>query len=533
MAERERLGSLVPPPGWLAPDEHRRERRLGLMFGVLVTLLALVVRLHDLGRHSLWIDEYLTWSLVRPGLHFWEQVRDAYQGPLYHALIWPLARTEPVEWMLRLPSALAGAATVPLLGLLAARLYGTSCGRYAALLLALSPFHVWYSQEARGYALAILLTVAATVVLLRAARSGIGAGRAAAFAALSAAAALSHWSALLVWAGQAAGVLLLVRPRAWRERWLWLAALAAAPLLAAPWLLKASGILAVGRLAPGAAAGEALRGETTFTWWALPFAAMNLVFGSSLGPGLRELHSPDRLAAVAASLPILLPAALVAATAVAIGLVRLQRRWELLIWLAVPLAVVLLLSWRNVKPFNPRYLACALPFLLVLAARGVTVLPRRWGAALGTLLVALFLVSLAGHFLSPRYWKADARGAAVVVTAAARPDEPILAPVVGPLFAFYYRGEGTVRPCWDWPRLQSEQEALAAVREAAGTARCGWLVLIRSWTVDPRDLLPRALTDAGWLVGTVELPGARVLRWCRPAAGRGDDAADEPDPAAF
>ena len=93
--ERAGSGSLVPPPGWFSPEERRRERRLDLLIGLLATLLALVVRLHDLGRHPFWIDEFLTWQLVRPGLDFWEQVRDVYQGPLFHALVWPLARLEP------------------------------------------------------------------------------------------------------------------------------------------------------------------------------------------------------------------------------------------------------------------------------------------------------------------------------------------------------------------------------------------------------------------------------------------------------
>src|SRR5439155_23985353 len=57
------------------------------------------------------------------------------------------------ELALRLPSAVLGIATVPILAWFAARWLGSSAAIPAAWLAAGSPFLVWYSQESRNYAL--------------------------------------------------------------------------------------------------------------------------------------------------------------------------------------------------------------------------------------------------------------------------------------------------------------------------------------------------------------------------------------------
>src|SRR5213078_3841336 len=71
------------------------------------------------------------------------------------------------EGMLRLPSAIFGTAAVGMLFLLSRRLFGATAGLVAAGLLALSPFHIAYSQEARAYALFVLLSIASCDLFVR------------------------------------------------------------------------------------------------------------------------------------------------------------------------------------------------------------------------------------------------------------------------------------------------------------------------------------------------------------------------------
>lgn len=66
----------------------------------------------------------------------------------------------------RLISFLAGTATVPVVNLLARRLMSPASAFVAGLVLALSPIHIWYSQEGRPHALAVLLVSVSYLALV-------------------------------------------------------------------------------------------------------------------------------------------------------------------------------------------------------------------------------------------------------------------------------------------------------------------------------------------------------------------------------
>ena len=77
--------------------------------------------------------------------------------------------------MLRLPSLIAGTATIPLTYLLGARTVGKRAGRLQRPSSPSAPSSSIYSTEARGYAVMIALMVASTLCLLRAVEGGRGA----------------------------------------------------------------------------------------------------------------------------------------------------------------------------------------------------------------------------------------------------------------------------------------------------------------------------------------------------------------------
>jgi uncharacterized membrane protein len=66
----------------------------------------------------------------------------------------------------RLFSVVVGTLSVPLLFLVGRRVLGVKPGLVAALTLALAPFHIYYSQEARMYSLVTLLVLASTYLCL-------------------------------------------------------------------------------------------------------------------------------------------------------------------------------------------------------------------------------------------------------------------------------------------------------------------------------------------------------------------------------
>ena len=171
----------------------------------LAILVAFWARWHGIAADPLWFDELLTWRrATRPPA---ELIADAFSGahyPLYFLLVagW-VALFGDAAAQLRAPSVLFGTLAVPVAFLVARDLAGRAAGHAAAVLTALSPFAVTYAQEARPYALAMLLVLVALWGQVRLAqRPGRG--------------ALGAWAA---WVGGTAGALITLKGSV-----LWLAA---------------------------------------------------------------------------------------------------------------------------------------------------------------------------------------------------------------------------------------------------------------------------------------------------------------------
>jgi mannosyltransferase len=524
MTPDHRRSPFVPPADWLADVDAPQEGAPGAGFLLAMTLLAALPRLAGLTAQSLWVDEILTWHAVRPGigLDFWQQLHDTIQGPLFTAVAWLLVRLGNPELMMRLPAAIAGILTVPAFGALAGRLVDGRTARLAVLLLAVNPFHVWYSQEGRGYGFLMLFAVLAAVAYLDLAAGRLRRRHVTAFIAAVAACILSNLSGLFLWAAMAATMTFVDRPRQDRDRVLIALAFGGVLLVTMPWLLEASGIWAVDRILPGAGTGEALRGETTFSWLALPYTLVTFFYGYSLGPSLAELHRPDRVHVVQTALPVLAVAGLALGTALVGGLGRRpdRVRARLLVWILLPVAVLVALALRNVKPWNPRYVSVVLPFVLLLAARGLVRLPRVVGALTATVLLALTVWSLGAARADQRYAREDVREAVRVVTAAAAPGDAVLVPVVSEVWSFYDTSRLPVIGTLGRPPLGGAEQADAFCAEVlAGRERC-WVVLAREWYFDPRGELPRALERAGTLRLVAQPAGTRIFAWNR-APGEG------------
>lgn len=154
---------------------HRREL---LAVGALV-LFALVLRLPTAGVQSFWLDEVYSARIVDGSLgHAWATIqRTENTPPLFYLLDWVWTRAFGVnEFGLRSLSAVAGALAVVPMVRLARRIGGAGDGRLApfavgliaAALVAVNPLAQWFSQEARAYALLILLGAAAWAALVAA-----------------------------------------------------------------------------------------------------------------------------------------------------------------------------------------------------------------------------------------------------------------------------------------------------------------------------------------------------------------------------
>jgi mannosyltransferase len=156
--------------------EAARERSRTFWIVAGLTTLAAVLRFATLGVQAYHHDEIVTASRVlRDGFgHAMDAVGFSESAPpLYYALAWVWTQvTGTGEWGLRSLSALAGVATVPVAYLLGCELRGRRSGLMAAALVAVNPMLLWYSQEARAYALLSFLCALSLLYCVRALRSG-------------------------------------------------------------------------------------------------------------------------------------------------------------------------------------------------------------------------------------------------------------------------------------------------------------------------------------------------------------------------
>jgi mannosyltransferase len=203
-----------------------RSRGFWIVAGL--TLGAAALRFATLGAQAYHHDEVVTASRVLRGdfVHAMEAVGFSESAPpLYYALAWLWTQAVGTgEAGLRSLSALAGVATVPVAYLIGVELRDRRAGIAAAALVAVNPMLLWYSQEARSYALLALLTALALLFFLR--------GGLKLWGVFSALALATHYFAIFPLALEAAWLLRRFGRRAFAGIWIpVVAGLALLPLL--------------------------------------------------------------------------------------------------------------------------------------------------------------------------------------------------------------------------------------------------------------------------------------------------------------
>ena len=129
-----------------------------LLIGVL--MLAAALRLAHAGVESLWFDEAFAVIASRvDAIHILRGEAEPVLPPFYFLALhfWQKAVGES-ELAVRALSALCSLLAVAVACRLAARLFDRRAGLWMAGLMAVSPFQVYYAQEARPYALIVLLS---------------------------------------------------------------------------------------------------------------------------------------------------------------------------------------------------------------------------------------------------------------------------------------------------------------------------------------------------------------------------------------
>jgi mannosyltransferase len=414
---------------------------------VLLFAISLALGLYRIGHKSVWYDEAVSISAASGPIDAaWRYVtvRES-NGALYHAVLWGWVHLVGIgEGAVRALSASFAAATVPILFLIGRRLFSWHVGVAAAILLSLQGFLVQYAQEARMYALAMLLATGASYLFLSAVsgRSRLGWLW---YALALAAGVYAHLLVALVGAAHLAWLLAVRRDRLgvlWRSF-----ALAAA--LCVPML-----VTVVTRPGP--------LWMSTTTVDSARYVVTELVSGG--WPIVDIFEGFVVLAAVLAFTR------------------RSPSLGFSLAWLLFPIGLMLLLATQ--RPLvSPRYVLTSLPALALTAAAAAFALrPRLLQTGLLVLLVGTSLFGLVGWYTGEP--KPNWRSATVYVTGSATPTDAVLfyPAIVRAPFVYYVERLGLSMPA---PGLE--------ISEAPGV----WLVT----NYLPRSTRPGELED---IVTTLE-----------------------------
>jgi hypothetical protein len=430
--------------------------------------IAAVLRWYRIDAQSLWYDEGISaHQLTRSFAEVLPAAAQDTHPPLYY---WTLKAWGevfgPSALSLRSLSAAWGVLMVALAFLIARRLFGTLVALVAALLLAVAPLAVYYSQEVRMYAQVTALGMVAVYAYTRRSDWLYALGGIATlysqYLGISILAAL-NLHALLTWRGRT------------RREWItWLMANAAIALVFLPWL-------------------PTFIDQQSHALNTSPRTAMGLALDTLMAYG-GGVASSDVL--------LWTGGVLVALALFAIGITCLGRKRQeienvllaALIWL-LPLGLVIGLGFRS-GLFETRYLIVGLPGLLLLSALGIVRIAH-WPILVPVLACAALVpayLGLSAQYFDPSLARDDYRGLVAAIVDQAQPTDAILlvAPNQTEIFNYYYHGD---LPAIGLPaqRPLDVDDTLArldAIRSQYGRV---WLV---SWAMNEAD--PKGVI-ADWL----------------------------------
>jgi len=392
---------------------------------IAVCTLAAVLRFASLGVQSFDYDESFTEAIVGGSIgHALHQIPVTESTPpLYYVLAWGWTRVFGLGASgIRSLSALCGTAVVPVAFLIGRRLASVRAGLIAALLVAVNPLMVWYSQEARSYALLALLC-ALSFWAFEAALEDPRPRVVALWALASAAAVLTHYFAAFLVAPEAVWLLYARRSRATALGSAVLLAVAAAliPLILrqadhrADWIAHMSLVSRIKEVAKKWVTGEI---APTRNW---VLVAVAVPVSAAAVTGATQLSDRERRGAI---------------RALSVG------GAAVLIPLALEVAGLHYLISKNVMP--------ALTVLLIAAGVLLGARRARWLGLAGAAIGSGFFVglSLAGPF-SPTLQRPDYRDAARALGPPV-PGQAVVAPRGGDAPLAYYRPGAVYLPAGGW-----------------------------------------------------------------------------------
>ncbi len=472
------------------------KRELALLAGVVAA--AALLRFATLDLQSFDHDEAVTAGrvLVPDLFHTLKHVADGERSPpLYYLLAWLWSRVFGTgEVGLRSLSALIGTLTVPAAWLAGRQLASPRVGLWTASFVALNPYLIWYSQEARSYALMVLFLTLGLAFFARSLTDG-DTSSLSLWALTSALAVCSHYFAAFLVAPQAIWLLWTLK-RSRRHV-----------------LVRVSAVAVIGLfLVPLAINQEGTGRRNGFT--DIPLASRVAELPVKFMAG----EQPDPLAGTAAVDAVQIGAATAGGVLFVCALVLLYKRGSpyeksraFLASFVAACALVLptLLALAGIDFLNPRNLLGGLVPLLVLGASGFAARRTGWlGAGCATAACLLFLAVDVAVLESAQMHRPDWRAAANAI-GATHHTRIIVTNANGDTALDYYLPARTYRPS-RFPRPVRTRQIDALATNYKVTPPPGFRLVSRQ-SVPPLFILDRFVAPHSRAIRLSTLAGHSVL----------------------
>jgi uncharacterized membrane protein len=387
-----------------------------------IVVLGAILRFYRLDFQSLWLDEGLQYY-VAINNSFGELLSQtsSFHPPLSFLINHAFLRMQDSDLFFRLPSALFGIASLPVLYILTTELTSRRIALVSTFVLAISPFHIWYSQEGRMYSQVLFFSLLSSVLLLHAIKRGgarwwvyyvlVGAAgmythvfMAVALLAQFCWVLLYHRGKVAVHMGSGTIVVLLFLPWA----------------IFLPWVRHFFQAVSERGLGSPAPVGSHAVFRAGFSWESIPYTFFTYSSGFSLGPTVAELHENRSLRFILQFLPEILLVAIVFGTVLLVGFYALYKLFGAratmfcLLALCLPILGTLLYALAPKATYNVRYTVVGFPYFCIFLGVGLNYAFQKYkptGVALLLAMLAISSTSLANDFFDSRYAKEDIRSA--------------------------------------------------------------------------------------------------------------------------
>lgn len=337
---------------------------------IVVSLMAVAVGLRLWMNRGLWLDEATT--VAQAQMDFGRMLSFMRQSdvhpPMWQMIMWADIRVLGTsEFAVRLPSVIFGSLLVPALYATGRELFNRNTGLIAALVGAIGPAAIWYSQEARMYALYMLLATLTIWAQVHAVRHG-GWKAWTAYTVVTAALLWTHYfSALHVMVQQLAFLYLIFQGRKTPE----------GKQLFFNWLRSAVGILLlVAPMAIIATAQIANYGERDTVTSASGVATADggpiYTAISNIASAFVGYHSESFMTKINALWPLGMLVALLA-----LGRGRSRVSLLLAALVVIPMSVLFVIGLERNDVFELRYFAAVVPISALFLGRSLTLISKR------------------------------------------------------------------------------------------------------------------------------------------------------------